>query len=388
MLLAAGDDADSISGVITSVGAEPLELWWRYILWAQKQGTPKFVEDLCKRCVECFNEKPALMRDVDAESDERYAKIWLKIAGSSSDDPSAIYKHMYKTKIATKLSLFFVNWAHHSHQTNNREFAVKILKSALKKNVEPRQALLDTLAKFAPEDEGAGIASTITTTPTTTSITTPSIEPPPTSHPRESVSQPPLPSHTPASSASPACAVSGNTVAKYRKSEVYPHGDVDVAPNGWEQSLEEIRFGKWRKEKERLSSAESARIAELEAQLRDYVERLGETETRAEKEKKEKERLKANVAELEKTMAAHVEEMVKHFEEQLAGKDEEMARLNTKLANLEEELAAASAVIAEGKKANTLTTTATTEKRDHASAMLTPKGPAAKRQSMIGCDVG
>ena len=235
-------------------GIQPLELWWRYILWAQKQGTPKFVEDLCKRCLECFNEKPELLKDEDVESDERFAKIWLKIASSNLDDPAPIYKHMYRSKIATKVGLFYVNWASHSKQTENDEFAVKILKSGLKKNCEPKQALLDLLAKWAPneaategtEEEGAKADQKRQND--------------------EPYQQQPPPE--PSSIASvPASSAKGNTIAKYRKAEVYPQGDVDLNPDGFERSLEEIRFSRWRKEKQKISSEHAAQVCCFEVPL-------------------------------------------------------------------------------------------------------------------------
>ena len=70
-------------------------------------------------------------------------------------------------------------------------------------------------------------------------------------------------------------------------------------------------------------------------------------------------------------MTNHVEELVKNHEDQLAAKDEELRHLNEAMTQLKEELEAA--VRARGS--------ASAEKRDHASAMLTPKGPAAKRPS-------
>ena len=333
------EDAAAVAAAVARIGAQPLELWWRYILWAQKQGTPKFVEDLCKRCAECLNENPALMKDVDVEADERFAKIWLKIANTSTDDPTAIFKHMYRSKIAARSSLFYTNWATHSNQTdNNKDFAVKILKSGLKKKAEPRQTLLDLLGKLAPAEAAKAAAETDVAETDAAPSTVASQNP---SSPKESLQQkqqqpPPPPTLfvPPAAAAPPPpTATNPNSVAKYRKSEVYPHGDVDVAPNGYEQSFEEIRFARWRRERERHSAAHSARVAELEARLREAEARAEMERKRAEAERNERELLatkcetyEANLAELEKAMTNHVEELVKSHEEDVAGKDVEIHR--------------------------------------------------------------
>lgn len=61
-IMLAEDDADVDAVAKKLGGAEPLDFWWRYILWARKNGTPLFVDELCKRCVSCFNEKPGLLK--------------------------------------------------------------------------------------------------------------------------------------------------------------------------------------------------------------------------------------------------------------------------------------------------------------------------------------
>ena len=105
--------------------------------------------------------------------------------------------------------------------------------------------------------------------------------------------------------------------------------------------------------------------------------RLHDAESRAEKERKERTKLKATyeskVAELERAMTNHVEEIVKNHEELMAAKDDELRRLNNAMGQLKEEFEATV------KSKEPVASFA--EKRDHASAMLTPKGPAAKRQS-------
>ena len=124
----------------------------------------------------------------------------------------------------------------------------------------------------------------------------------------------------------------------------------------------------------------SNRAEQLETLLRDAEtradkERKERDKERKErdKERKERDKLESNLAELQMAMTNHVEELVKNHEALMTVKDEEVRRLQEAMAQLKEELEMA----VKSKE----TVASQPEKRDHSSAMLTPKGPAAKRQS-------
>jgi hypothetical protein len=59
---------------------------------------------------------------------------------------------MYKEKIARKSALFYQNWAQFRHQTEkDTSFAVKILKSGLKKGAQPQHIITEYLAKISDD---------------------------------------------------------------------------------------------------------------------------------------------------------------------------------------------------------------------------------------------
>ncbi|KAL4240250.1 protein kinase [Mactra antiquata] len=118
----------------TYSGDDPLEIWYKYILWTEqtfpKGGKDSNLTTILERCVRQFKEEEIY------RNDERYIYAWMKMA-DICNDPLEIYKFMYDQNIGCELGCFYEGWACLLEQLGNVKKADMIFKNGIAKNARP-----------------------------------------------------------------------------------------------------------------------------------------------------------------------------------------------------------------------------------------------------------
>ncbi|XP_045214958.2 mitotic checkpoint serine/threonine-protein kinase BUB1-like isoform X2 [Mercenaria mercenaria] len=122
----------------TYSGDDPIEVWYRYILWAEqsfpKGGRDSNLTTILERCVRQF-------KDVENyRNDERYIYAWMKMA-DVCNDPLEIYNFMYDQNIGCDLSCFYEGWACLLEQLGNYKKADSVYQNGLRRNAKPYENL-------------------------------------------------------------------------------------------------------------------------------------------------------------------------------------------------------------------------------------------------------
>ncbi|XP_052789856.1 mitotic checkpoint serine/threonine-protein kinase BUB1-like isoform X2 [Mya arenaria] len=122
----------------TYAGDDPIEVWYKYILWAEqtfpKGGSESVLTKLLERCARQFN------TDERYKNDERYIYVWMKMA-DICNDPLEIYKFMYDQSFGCELGCFYEGWACLLEQLGNYKKADAVFQNGLQKNAQPYEQL-------------------------------------------------------------------------------------------------------------------------------------------------------------------------------------------------------------------------------------------------------
>lgn len=87
------------------VAREPrsLECWLRYIDWAELESA-SLAASVCERCGR------ALLDEAWARNDERYVRVWLRLA-SGVEQPDWVFELLDERGVGAELAIFWVAWA-------------------------------------------------------------------------------------------------------------------------------------------------------------------------------------------------------------------------------------------------------------------------------------
>ncbi|EGD78286.1 BUB protein kinase [Salpingoeca rosetta] len=120
--------------VFTSGGSDPLDIWKRYIAWAEeRENSADYQIDvarLLERCIKRFE------RDETVRNDERFLKICLKYA-DRCDEPFQIFTFLFDRRIGIQTPLFWLTWSVMYESIKNYDEAVEKLERGIITMTEP-----------------------------------------------------------------------------------------------------------------------------------------------------------------------------------------------------------------------------------------------------------
>ncbi len=130
-----------------NIDYDPMRFWVLYIKHIRElyptDTQRQFL--LMERCARTFMAQPFLVPSY--QNDVRFIRICILYADKTSN-PSEVFKLMSKTKVGTKVSLFWVAWAWVAEKAQDFPFTEKIFQKALSVGAEPRQFLEDRQRQF------------------------------------------------------------------------------------------------------------------------------------------------------------------------------------------------------------------------------------------------
>ncbi|XP_063299736.1 mitotic checkpoint serine/threonine-protein kinase BUB1 [Pelobates fuscus] len=121
----------------TYKGDDPLDLWERYVQWAEQALPPQE-----KRNILCLLERLVknFIGDKRYSSDERYLKHCFKFAESMAD-PTPFFEYMHNQGIGHRSAPLYVIWAQQLEAKGDVQSANKLFQMGFQLNAEPRDIL-------------------------------------------------------------------------------------------------------------------------------------------------------------------------------------------------------------------------------------------------------
>ncbi|KAG7158762.1 mitotic checkpoint serine/threonine-protein kinase BUB1 beta-like [Homarus americanus] len=133
----------------TYSGDDPLDVWYRYILWVEqsypKGGKDGNIKKLIEKCLSSVygnaetNEK--------YKNDPRFLDIWLKYADLCAR-PVEVYQTLEAKGICTLLTDFYINWSWEMEKAGNYKRADIIYQNGMQIRAEPADVLQEAHKKF------------------------------------------------------------------------------------------------------------------------------------------------------------------------------------------------------------------------------------------------
>ncbi|XP_078504888.1 mitotic checkpoint serine/threonine-protein kinase BUB1 [Lissotriton helveticus] len=124
------------SSIASYTGNDPLEVWERYVLWAEDAfpiGEAK-VNHLLERLISHF------VCDRRYYNDERFIVCCIKFAVSLGE-PTSFYEYLYNHGIGSRSAALFLAWAHLLEERGNMQIANSVLQKAIENHAEPMEHL-------------------------------------------------------------------------------------------------------------------------------------------------------------------------------------------------------------------------------------------------------
>lgn len=130
-----------------NIDYDPMRYWVLYIKHIRESYPTDTQKQflLMERCARTFMSRPFLISSY--QNDVRFIRICILYADKSSN-PSEVFKLMSKSKVGTKVSLFWVAWAWVAEKAQDFPFTEKIFQKALSVGAEPRQFLEERQRQF------------------------------------------------------------------------------------------------------------------------------------------------------------------------------------------------------------------------------------------------
>jgi hypothetical protein len=130
-----------------NIDYDPMRFWVLYIKHIRESYPTDTQRQflLMERCARTFMARPFLVPSY--QNDVRFIRICILYADKTSN-PSEVFKLMSKSKVGTKVSLFWVAWAWVAEKAQDFPFTEKIFQKALSVGAEPRQFLEDRQRQF------------------------------------------------------------------------------------------------------------------------------------------------------------------------------------------------------------------------------------------------
>jgi checkpoint serine/threonine-protein kinase len=125
---------------------DPLEVWLRYIKWAdeifpQGQSTESGIACLIERCTDQFK------NDKQYKSDPRYLRVWLAYS-TYSDAPLDIFVFLQRNQIGLDLALYYEEYAAVLERINRKRKADEVFQMGLLREARPMERLKKKYAEF------------------------------------------------------------------------------------------------------------------------------------------------------------------------------------------------------------------------------------------------
>ncbi|XP_063883652.1 uncharacterized protein LOC135112755 [Scylla paramamosain] len=133
----------------TYSGDDPLDVWYRYVLWVE-QNYPKGGKEgkLTKLIEKCLM---AMYGNADVRekyvNDERFLDIWIRYANLSTN-PLEIYQTMEAKSLCLSLADYYINWAWEMEKTGSYKRADAIYEKGLQAGAKPLCNLQESHKKF------------------------------------------------------------------------------------------------------------------------------------------------------------------------------------------------------------------------------------------------
>ncbi|KAJ1153082.1 hypothetical protein NDU88_005849 [Pleurodeles waltl] len=124
------------SSIASYTGSDPLEVWERYVLWAEETfhiGEAK-VFHLLERLISHF------VYDKQYYDDERFIRCCIKFAVSIKE-PNSFYEYLNNQGIGSRSAAFCLAWAHLLEQQGNVQLANSVFQKAIENRAEPMEHL-------------------------------------------------------------------------------------------------------------------------------------------------------------------------------------------------------------------------------------------------------
>ncbi|XP_067883628.1 mitotic checkpoint serine/threonine-protein kinase BUB1 [Heterodontus francisci] len=119
-------------------GEDPLDLWDRFMQWAEASLPPterEVLVSVLERLVKSF------MDDEKYSNDPRYINYWLKLINCSTT-PLDFYNYMYSQGIGTKSAALYLAWAQVLEMKGNVQIADSIFQKGIQNSAEPVDTLI------------------------------------------------------------------------------------------------------------------------------------------------------------------------------------------------------------------------------------------------------
>ncbi|XP_064100488.1 mitotic checkpoint serine/threonine-protein kinase BUB1-like [Macrobrachium nipponense] len=133
----------------TYSGDDPLDVWYRYILWVE-QNYPKGGKDgnlkkLIQNCIISIQRNSVVMEKY--KNDGRFLSLWIKYA-NISPNPLEVYSALESKDLCTLLADFYINWSWELERLGNFKRADAIYQKGLEARAVPFDVLDDAHKKF------------------------------------------------------------------------------------------------------------------------------------------------------------------------------------------------------------------------------------------------
>ncbi|XP_078515905.1 mitotic checkpoint serine/threonine-protein kinase BUB1 beta [Lissotriton helveticus] len=119
-------------------GDDPLDVWDRYVKWAEQSfphgGKESILPALVERAVKVFHEEKKYFQDL------RYLHFWLKFANACSE-PLDLYSYLHSQEIGTSHAVLYITWAEVYEARGNHKKADSIFQEGLQRKAEPVEKL-------------------------------------------------------------------------------------------------------------------------------------------------------------------------------------------------------------------------------------------------------
>ncbi|XP_069743779.1 mitotic checkpoint serine/threonine-protein kinase BUB1 [Narcine bancroftii] len=125
-------------------GDDPLDLWVRFVQWAEPRLLPAEKDVLISLMEKIVNN---FRNDKKYSNDQRYIHCWLKLINNSTT-PLEFFNHMYEQEIGTKLALFYLAWAEVLEKKGKVSIADRVFQKGIQNAAQPQSMLLHQYGSF------------------------------------------------------------------------------------------------------------------------------------------------------------------------------------------------------------------------------------------------
>ncbi|XP_042868187.1 uncharacterized protein LOC122250695 isoform X3 [Penaeus japonicus] len=133
----------------TYSGDDPLDVWYRYVLWVEqnypKGGKEGNIMKLIEKCVTALHTSTDTHKKYD--NDSRFLELWIKYA-NLCPSPVEIYQTLEVKGMCTGLAEFYMSWAWEIEKVGNYKRADAIYQKGLQNRAKPFDVLEDAHKKF------------------------------------------------------------------------------------------------------------------------------------------------------------------------------------------------------------------------------------------------